>query len=622
MTNNKTHHLIELIYEAAVSPEKWTDLLKALAEIVENVENQSSLSTSEQSVLSTIPNRSNNNAKESNASITETLKSITNIVNGESDNKSIDITDVNDLLMRHFVRAIKIAKRLVDVDEQHNAVLSLLDRMPIALVLVDSKAQVVETNSLADEILSSKDGLQITDKIINSGSGSNKRLLDAVEIMAKHDPAITRGQSLSITKGDTKNNIMLFLAPIRQHSPQQRASVAIFISQRKSLPLSLTHEFSKQYSLTNKEIEITEQLVRGLSVKDISDESSVTQNTVRSQVKSVLKKTGTSRQAELVSLVYNGMSDFIGSIPEAQLHSRNGLLNKTKQMIKEYKTLQLQDGRNLAYMEYGNAKGEPVFHCHSIFGSRLELAFEAHEIAKKKSVRLIVLDRPGYGASDPNPDASFVNWSKDLVELADHLKIEKFSLTGYVMGGMYVLACAHEIPERIKRVASISNGVMPESPSDYKEFIPFYRMNIRLAKYMPKAYELISSIFIKGALSDPDSFIKQMSENLNSADKEIMNSLNFKNELVTSLKEAFLQGGKASSREMIYFTHDWAFKTSNIKVPVDIWQGTDDCHVPRVLGERFAEQIKDANLFTKEGQGHYLFFTHWEEILDELLVDA
>lgn len=619
MNNIKTHQLIELIYEAAVTPSKWTDLLKALAELVESVEKQSNLSNSKQSLLSTISDADSIDAKEAHASIAQTLKSITNISHRELENKNIDIADVNDLLMRHFARAIKIAKRLVDVDEQHNAVLSLLDRMPISLVLVDAKLQVIETNRLADEMLSSEGGLQITENILNLGDGNNERLLKAVEVMAKHDPAITRGQSLSITNEDTQKNIMLFLAPIRQHSSQQRASVAIFISQRKSLPLSLSKEFSNQYGLTNKELEVAEQLVRGLSVKDISNKSAVTQHTIRTQVKSVLKKTATSRQAELVSLVYNGMSDFTGSVSGTQFNAGNGLLNKTVPMTKEYKTLQLLDGRNLAYIEYGDPKGEPVFHCHSIFGSKLELAFDAHRIAQKKSVRLIVLDRPGYGASDPNPEASFINWSKDLVQLADHLNIGKFSLIGYVMGGMYALACAHEIPERINRIASISNGMMPESSSDYKEFIPFYRMNIRLAKYMPKAYGFISSILIKGAVSDPDSFIEQMSENLNKADRTLMDSLSFKHELITSLKEAFLQGGKACSHEMIQFTHDWSFKLSDIKIPVDVWHGKTDCHQPLILSERFVEHINDTTLYIKEDAGHYMFFTHWEEIVESLL---
>lgn len=619
MYSNETNQLIELIYESAIKPSKWTELLNALAEFVDHIETQSNASDSQEmlSIKPSIENVINIKNQESNASLSETLKLVTSI---DSDSERLpEISQANELLIGHFARALKIAKKLVDLDDQHEAVLSLLDRMPIALVLVNAKSQIIETNTLADELLFLKNGIQISSNTLDAGEENNKRIFSTVEKMSIHDPAVTRGQSLSITNNITQNNIMLFIAPLKQQGGNQKASVAIFISQRQSHILKLPIEFSEQYSLTKKEIHITEQLVRGLSIKEISEESNVSQHTVRSQVKSVMKKTATSRQAELVSLVYNGIGDLTHSVSDGLRVKKSGLLNKTKIVTQSYKTLELDDGRNLAYSEYGDPGGEPVFHCHSIFGSRLELAFNADKIAKQKSVRLIVLDRPGYGASDPNPDASFVNWSKDLVQLADYLNIEKFSLTGYVMGGMYALACAHEIPERLKRVASISNGMVPESSADYKKFIPFYRMNIRLAKYMPKAYGLISSVLIRGALSDPSSFVDQMSEKLGQADRDIMDTSNFKSELVVSLQEAFIQGGKASSKEMIQFLHDWSFELPAIKVPVDLWHGSSDVHQPQVLTERFAEHIKHTRLYIREGHGHYMFFTHWEEILDALL---
>jgi len=618
MNNDKTHQLIELIYEAAINPSKWTDLLNALAELVDQADKQPNIVSSEKSLLSVIPEITSID-NESTVSISETLKSITNIEQEKSENSVVDIVQINDLLMRHFARAIKIAKRLVDMDEQHNVVLSLLDRMPIALVLVDAKARIIEMNTLADEILSSEGGLRVRLNTLESDGESNERLSEAIEMMSKHDPAITRGQSLSITNEQTQNNIMLFIAPLRQQGIQQKASVAVFISQRKLLSVTLPKEFSELYGLTNKEQEVTQQLIRGLSIKEISEEATVSLHTIRSQVKSILNKTQTSRQAELVSLVYNGMGNFVNSIPENQLDKRNGLLNKIKTRQQDYKVLQLVDGRNLAYSEYGDLKGEPVFHCHSIFGSRLELAFNAPKISEQKEVRLIVMDRPGYGASDPDPETSYIAWAKDLIQLADHLNIDKFSLTGYVMGGMYALACAHEIPGRLKRVASISNGMQPKSFSDYEKIIPLYKMNIRLAKYIPKAYGLLSSVLVKGVLSDPDSFIKQLSTKLDQADRDIINSKEFKTGLFASLKEAFRLGGKAPSRDVIQFMHAWSFELSEISVPVDIWQGTSDYHVPLVLGTRFAEHIENTRLFIKDGQGHYMFYTHWSEILDKLL---
>jgi len=619
--NNNTNQLIDLIYEAAIEPSKWMDLLSALADLVDRIEKHPDMAGLEQNTLAVIPSIERIDNKESNVSISETLKSITNISEQDLGSSGTDIGDVNDLLVGHFARAIKIAKRLVDIDDQHNIVLSLLDRMPIALVLVDAKARVIETNALADDILSSEDGLNITSNVLDFRTESNVRLHEAIEMMSKHDPAITRGQSLSITNEQTKNNIMLFIAPLKQHGTQQKASVAVFISQRKSLPLSLPKEMSDLYGLTNKELKVTEQLVRGLSIKDISEEASISEHTVRSHVKSVLRKTRTSRQAELVSLVYNGMGNFVNSMPVDQTDKRSGLLNKSKKWQMDYEILELEDGRNLAYVEYGDLNGEPVFHCHSILGSRLELAFDGQKISEQKGIRLIVMDRPGYGASDPDTNTSFTNWVKDIIQLADHLNIDKFSLTGYAMGGVYALACAHEVPERVKRVAIISNGMPPESSADYKDIIPLYKMNYRLAKNIPKIYNLLSAVLVKGILSDPATFFKQLSEKLEQADRDILASEAFKTEMFTSLKEGFRLGGKATASAVIQLMGEWSFKLSEINTPVDIWHGTNDYHVPAVLGKRYAEHIKNTRLFIKEGQGHFMFYTIWEEILDQLLYE-
>jgi len=63
------------------------------------------------------------------------------------------------------------------------------------------------------------------------------------------------------------------------------------------------------------------------------------------------------------------------------------------------RTIQLSDGRTLAYLETGNPKGRPVFYFHGGPGSRLEGLFY-DELNQQLGIRMIALDRPGYGLSD------------------------------------------------------------------------------------------------------------------------------------------------------------------------------------------------------------------------------
>src|SRR4029450_4921377 len=62
--------------------------------------------------------------------------------------------------------------------------------------------------------------------------------------------------------------------------------------------------------------------------------------------------------------------------------------------------LTLRDGRTLAWKEYGPADGRPVLHFQGTPGSRYSR--HAHEdVYDRLGVRLLVLHRPPYGASDP-----------------------------------------------------------------------------------------------------------------------------------------------------------------------------------------------------------------------------
>jgi pimeloyl-ACP methyl ester carboxylesterase len=78
-------------------------------------------------------------------------------------------------------------------------------------------------------------------------------------------------------------------------------------------------------------------------------------------------------------------------------------------------TLELADGRALGYAEYGDPKGEPLFHFHGHPGSRLEAQL-AHADAEREGVRIIAIDRPGYGLSDYKPGRRLLDWPDDVVE--------------------------------------------------------------------------------------------------------------------------------------------------------------------------------------------------------------
>src|SRR6185312_3853086 len=103
--------------------------------------------------------------------------------------------------------------------------------------------------------------------------------------------------------------------------------------------------------------------------------------------------------------------------------------------------VRLADGRTLACLELGDPSGPPVLYFHGYPGSRLE-ARVAAAAARRLGLRLLAVDRPGFGQSTFQTGRSIGAWAADVAALADRLALGRFSIVGVSGGGPYALACA------------------------------------------------------------------------------------------------------------------------------------------------------------------------------------
>ena len=103
----------------------------------------------------------------------------------------------------------------------------------------------------------------------------------------------------------------------------------------------------------------------------------------------------------------------------------------------------------------------PVFHFHGHGSSRLE-ALMLEDAANRLGLRVIALDRPGIGRSDPKDGDRLLDWPDDVAEAADQLGLERFAVQGMSAGGPYALACAHQYPARVTACALVSAVPPPD----------------------------------------------------------------------------------------------------------------------------------------------------------------
>src|SRR5205814_7052148 len=103
--------------------------------------------------------------------------------------------------------------------------------------------------------------------------------------------------------------------------------------------------------------------------------------------------------------------------------------------------IRLPGDRQVGVMTHGDPDGYPVVFCHGTPGSRFGHEF-TEEPARRKGLRVVVVERPGYGLTTADPDFTVAGWPALVREAVDALGIDRFAVVGYSGGGPYAIACA------------------------------------------------------------------------------------------------------------------------------------------------------------------------------------
>lgn len=124
----------------------------------------------------------------------------------------------------------------------------------------------------------------------------------------------------------------------------------------------------------------------------------------------------------------------------------------------------LADGRNVQVEEYGDPTGVPALWFHGAFSSRLE-AWCLDAPAQELGVRVLALDRPGLGGSDLLPGRTVTGYADDVAEVLDALGIEQATVGGLSNGGMYAMAVASALPDRVLRAVPYNSSTPTADPA-------------------------------------------------------------------------------------------------------------------------------------------------------------
>jgi pimeloyl-ACP methyl ester carboxylesterase len=269
-------------------------------------------------------------------------------------------------------------------------------------------------------------------------------------------------------------------------------------------------------------------------------------------------------------------------------------------------TIRLHDGRLLAYDEWGRGGGFPVLgFLGTPLSARAHLGEEAPEAA---GVRLILVDRPGYGRSDFQPGRTLLDWPRDVAELAEGLGLDRFAVFGMSGGGPHAAACGYALADRVSAVGLVSSPAPVWDHPELRYSLPPHRQPlVELVQQDREAAER--------ALRDD---CRRELEGVARAEDEADGSV--EPALRERLRAAALETTPEGYAQdlMILFVSAWGFHPDEIAVPTLIWHGDRDPAVPVAVADFFARSIPGSSLTVYPGDGHLLLWSHAEEILAAL----
>ena len=279
--------------------------------------------------------------------------------------------------------------------------------------------------------------------------------------------------------------------------------------------------------------------------------------------------------------------------------------------------MKLYNGFKLAYAEYGDMNGKPVFFFHGTPGSRYFRPPD--KVTKKMGVRLICVDRPGYGESEFQPGRRILDWPENISQLADFLKIGKFAVAAHSGGGPYALACANLIPGRVTASAIMASVGPFNTPGLTRGMVFGNKLGFIVGRFVPwSLWQLLIWIFYRRRKNNPEADMDTGKGQRPPADEEQISQPEIREVCIQSEIESFRHGLRALAWDARLLTHPWGFSMKDIQIPVHLWHGSVDDQAPIFLAQFMAEKIPGSTLMICENEGHLLLFHHWEEILKQL----
>lgn len=226
-----------------------------------------------------------------------------------------------DQLVPHLQQFLYLRSRFGELTARASLMEQTLSRLKLAVFICDEHLNILHQTDQAEDIVQSRSEVTARNKVLgfqNSKKNSELSRLVRNAVGASRGEDQPPGGVLRIDDGGGLLEVVI--TPIRYAPPGEvfnssAPSAAVFMRNAATPRVIAPDALSILYDLSPSEADIAVRMNQGLSLMQIANIRRVSVQTVRSQIKTLYQKTGTSRQADLVALVGTSLAGLAPPLP-------------------------------------------------------------------------------------------------------------------------------------------------------------------------------------------------------------------------------------------------------------------------------------------------------------------
>ena len=210
-------------------------------------------------------------------------------------------------LAPHMRQAFQMHNMLRGLENSVGGLSAALDRFDTATFLLDGARRLRRTNAAGQRLLAAGDALllrdgQLTPRRQEDCANFDRLIGNACETGAGRGVSAGGGMLLHRSAGRA-----LYLKAVPFHSESafldSAPSAIVFVQVPETAPASRGEVLRSLYGLSPAEAQLADLLLAGVTIASAAEKRRTTAESARTQLKSILRKTETNRQSELIRLL-------------------------------------------------------------------------------------------------------------------------------------------------------------------------------------------------------------------------------------------------------------------------------------------------------------------------------